>query len=132
MWPDCVTKRSVKYPNPGIKMKKIVLAAALLTIAHSTFAFDATSKTMASVSGEIFFTTAITSVGSEASSFSTSDVQKAEARKILNDIQEYNQTGSITAYIAEKIAIVHSIDKELSIDESVDLLIIVSESILAK
>jgi hypothetical protein len=113
-------------------MNKIVLAAALLTMAHTAFAFDATSETMASISEEIFFTTAITSVGSEATSFSTSEAKKAEARKILNDIQEYNLTGSITALIAEKIAIVHSLDKDLSVDESVDFLIEASEAILAK
>lgn len=111
-------------------MKKIVLATALLTMAHMTFAFDATSETMASISGEIFFTTAITSVGSEASSFSTSDVQKAEARKVLNDIQEYNQSGAMTSLVAEKIAIIHSLNKDLSVDESVDLLIEASEFIL--
>ncbi|MEA9358143.1 hypothetical protein SHI21_18055 [Bacteriovorax sp. PP10] len=113
-------------------MNKIVLTAALLTITHMAFAFDATSETMASISEEIFFTTAITSVGSEATSFSTSDVQKIEARKILNEIQEYNQTGSITVLVAEKIAIIQSKDNSLSIDESVDVLIKTAEIILAK
>lgn len=113
-------------------MNKIVLTAALLTMTHMAFAFDATSETMASISEEIFFTTAITSVGSQATSFSTLEAQKVEARKILNDIQVYNLTGSVTAFIADKIAIIHSLDKDLSIDESVDFLIEASQAILAK
>lgn len=113
-------------------MKKIVLTAALLIMAHSTFAFDTSSKTLVSISGEIFFSTAITSVGSEASSFSTSDVQKAEARKFLSEIQEYNQMGSITTFVAEKITILHSLDNSLSVDESIDVLIEAAEIILSK
>lgn len=113
-------------------MKKIVLAAAFLTLSHTTFAFDATSETLASSSAEILFTTAVTLVGSEASSYSTSEVKKAEARKALAEIQEYNQTGSMTIFISEKIAIIRSLDKNLSIDESVDILIEASEFILTK
>lgn len=113
-------------------MKKIVLATALLTLTHTTFAFQASSKTLASTSAEILFTTAVTLVGSEATSFSTSKAQKTEARKVLLEIQEYNQTGSLTVFIAEKIAIIQSLDKSLSIDESVDVLIEASEIILAQ
>lgn len=113
-------------------MKKIVLTTALLILSHTTFAFEASSKTLASTSAEILFTTAVTLVGSEASSFSTSKAQKTEARKVLAEIQEYNQTGSMTAFIAEKVAIIQSLDSNLSIDESVDVLIEASEMILAK
>lgn len=105
---------------------------AILTLSHSTFAIDATSETSASLSAEIIFSTAITSVTSEISSFSSLEAQKASARKVLREIQEYNQTGSMTAFVAEKIAVIHTLDNTLSVDESVDVLIEASEFILAK
>ncbi len=112
-------------------MKKTILTAALLVISQSTFAFEATSKTMASASMEIFFSTAISAVTSEISSFSASEAKKNDARKILREVEEYNQTGSMTTFIAAKINIIHSLDNTLSVDESIDVLIEISESVLA-
>lgn len=115
----------------GIQMKKMVLAAALMVMAQSTLALEASSKTTASIAVEVVFSTAITSVTSEISVFSTSDVQRKDARKILADVQDYNQTGYITLFLGEKIAIIKDIDPSLSNDESVDVLLEASEFILA-
>ena len=64
-------------------MKKIILALTLVVMAQSTFAFDATSKIVGSLAVEVVFSTAITSVTSEISSFSMSDAKRKEAQKIL-------------------------------------------------
>lgn len=111
-------------------MKKIILALTLVVMAQSTFAFDATSKIVGSLAVEVVFSTAITSVTSEISSFSMSDAKRKEAQKILVEIQDYNQTGHITLFLGEKISIIKSIDASLSNDDSVDVLIAVSEFIL--
>lgn len=111
-------------------MKKTILTTAFLVISQNTFAFEATSKTMASASMEIFFSTAISAVTSEISSFSASEARKNDARKILREVEEYNQTGSMTSFIAEKINIIHSLDNSLSVDDSIDVLIEISESVL--
>ncbi len=112
-------------------MKKMVLALTFLVMAQSTFALEATSKTTVSLAVEVVYSTAITSVTSEISVFSTSDAQRKEARKILADIQDYNQSGYITLFLGEKIAIVKNIDSSLSDDESVDVLLEASEFILS-
>lgn len=112
-------------------MKKTILMAAFLAFSQTTFAFEATSKTAASASMEIFFSTAISAVTSEISSFSASEAKKNDAKKILREVEEYNQTGSMTSFIAEKIKIIHSIDKSLSVDDSIDVLIEISEITLA-
>lgn len=113
-------------------MSKKILTLALLAMTHSTFAFEASSQLVISSVQEVMFSTAITSITSEVSSYSVSDAQKREALKIQAEVQEYNQTGYITLFLSEKIAIVKDIDSSLSIDESVDVLIAVTESILSK
>lgn len=112
-------------------MKKVVLALALMVMAQSTFAFEATFKTTASLAVEVVFSTAITSVTSEISFFSISEQHRKEARKIIAEAQDYNQSGYITLFLGEKIAIIKSIDSSLSDDESVDLLLDASEIILS-
>lgn len=113
-------------------MKKMILSMALLAIANSAFAFEATTKTLASATVESIFSTAMSSITLEISSFSTIEAQKVEARKILKDIQEYNQTSAMTLFVAGKISIIQNLDQSLSIEESVDVLIEVCETILAK
>jgi len=113
-------------------MKKLMILVALLLNTHSAFAFEATAKTMASASVEIIFSTAVSSITFEISSFSTIEAQKVEARKTLREIQEYNQTGVTTTFVESKISIIQTLDNTLSLDESVDVLIEASEIILAK
>lgn len=112
-------------------MKKMVLAVTLMVMAQSTFAFEATSKTVASLAVEVVFSTAITSVTSEISVFASSDAQKRrEARKIQAEVQDYNQSGYISLFLGEKISLVKTIDNTLSDNESVDVLVEASELIL--
>jgi hypothetical protein len=112
-------------------MKKKILAFTLAIMAKSAFAFDATSKTISSLAVEVVFSTAISSVTSEISSFAVSDLQKKEARRIQAEVQDYNQTGAITLFLGEKISILQNIDSSLSNDESVDVLVAASEFILS-
>lgn len=113
-------------------MKKLMILVALLVNIQSAFSFEATAKTMASVSVEIIFSTAISSITFEISSFSTIQSQKIEAQKVLREVQEYNQSGVVTNLVASKISIIQTLDDSLSIDESIDVLIHASEIILAK
>lgn len=113
-------------------MKSFLTLATLCTLISPTFAYEASGKGAISISEEIFFSTAISSITSEISSFSASDLQKQEARKIQQEVQDYNHSGLVSNYLAEKIAVIHSLDNTLSLDEAVDVLIEVSEKILAK
>jgi S-adenosylmethionine synthetase len=113
-------------------MNIILLSMCLFALSQQTFAFNATYETSVSVSVEIIFSTAISSVTSEISTLSSLDIQKSEARKAIREIQEYNQTGTLTVFIKEKITIIQSLDKTLSVDDSVDVLISASEIILTK
>lgn len=113
-------------------MKKIALTLIIAAMSQTTFAFEASTQGLASTGAEFFFTTAMTSVLSEATSFSVSDAQKLEAKKILSEVQDYNQNGTLSAFLSQKIAIINSLDHTLSIDESVDVLIKASLMILAK
>ena len=113
-------------------MKKLLTLALFIAFAHPAFTYEASGKGALSVSEEIFFSTAISSITSEISTFSASDLQKQEARKIQQEVQDYNQSGLITHYLSEKIAVIHSLDHTLSSDEAVDVLIEIAERILSK
>jgi hypothetical protein len=56
--------------------------------------------------------------------------RNAYAKQIQNDAQDYNQVGYVSPMLAERIAFVQSVNPELSEQESVDVLLIASESIL--
>ena len=112
-------------------MKKMILALILAVMAQSTFALEATSKTVVSSVVELAFSVAITSVTSEIAISSVSNTHKKEALKIIAEVQDYNQTNYISFFLAEKISIVKSIDPLLSNDESVDILLSASELILS-
>ena len=99
---------------------------------QSTFAFDSISQTTVSLSNEVVFSTAIIFGTSEISFFSLSDSKKIEAQKIQLEVQDYLQTGYINSFLGEKIARIQEIDPNLSNDESVDILIELSELILSK
>ncbi len=55
---------------------------------------------------------------------------KVAAVQIQNDIVEYTQTGVVSAYLAEKISIVNSVNPDLSEQEAVDVLVEATEIIL--
>lgn len=113
-------------------MKKIVIVLAMSLMAQTSFAFEQTGQLSAIASAEIFFTTALGSMTSEITTISTLGQQKLEAQRLQRDVQEYQLNGSVSLFLASKIEIVHSLDSALSVDESVDFLIEVSEVILAK
>ncbi len=52
------------------------------------------------------------------------------AKKIQNDIQEYNLTGTMSEFLAERIALVQSVNNQLSEQESIDVLVLATDSIL--
>ena len=65
-----------------------------------------------------------------ASSNVTSNRNNKIAEQIQNDVQDYNQSGEVSAFLAQQIAMVQSINAELSEQESVDVLVAASDLIL--
>lgn len=113
-------------------MKKMALVLALSLTSTIASARTFTEHTLAestvqTVAVAIANTVAVTS---EASTVATSDNRKLEAQVIQNHIQEYAQTGAVSAYLASKIAFVQTVDAELSLEESVDVLVAATELIL--
>ena len=111
-------------------MKKLIIALAVTALSQASFASEQTTQALGYTVAEIIATTAVTFVTSEAGTFSTSEAKK-EAQKIQVEVQEYNQTGSISNYLGDKIKIVSTLDDTLSTDESVDVLLAASEIILS-
>ncbi len=113
-------------------MKKLVLVLALSL--STTFASagefsaqtlaDSTVQTVARVVAGMIL------ASSQASTVATVEQRKIEAQMVQNDIQDYAQTGAISVYLASKIEIVRSVNAELSVDESIDVLVAATESIL--
>ena len=112
-------------------MRKLLIALSIMALSPGVFAFEMTSQLLGYTVAEILVTSAVTVGTSEVSSLSIS-MPKREAQKIQLQVQEYNQTGEVTPYLAEKIAVVHSVDQTLSMDEAVDVLIDASLIILAE
>lgn len=64
-----------------------------------------------------------------ASSQATTN-NKIVAVKIQNDIAEYAQTGTISAYLADKVSIVTNLNSDLSEQDAIDVLIEASDLML--
>lgn len=64
-----------------------------------------------------------------ASSNLTSNRQ-AIAKQIQNDVQDYNQTGEVSVFLAEKIAMVQFENSDMSEQDSVDVLLLTSDLLL--
>jgi hypothetical protein len=112
-------------------MKKLIMMAVMLLTSKGSFAFDASSQTLAYTAAEIIVTSAVTIGSSQVSTLAT-QARKMEAKKILKDVQDYNQNGSLSIFLAEKVSLVKSLDITLSVDESIDVLIEASEIILSE
>jgi len=54
----------------------------------------------------------------------------AYAKQIQNDVQDFNQTGEASPFLAERIAFVQTVNADLSEQESVDVLLAASEIVL--
>ena len=111
-------------------MYKILLALSMVVSTQSAFAIKATAQTFGSLAQESLYSTAMTSVTSEISSYSLSETRKKDALKIQTEVQVYNQTGEITSFLGEKMSIINKLDSTLSDDEIVDVLLAASELIL--
>lgn len=98
-------------------MKKFI---AFATLALSVNAFSA------SFIGTTLLPTQLLAISSVA----TSGNPQKEAAQVINDSQEYIQSGNITAFLAQKISDIQAQDSSVSESESVDALISVSEQIL--
>lgn len=111
-------------------MKKLIIALSIATMSQASFAFDASRDLTVIAVAEIIVSTAVTVVTSEAMTISTSQREKLEAQKIQMEVQEYNQSGLVSPFLANKIGILKSMDSSLSTEESVDLLVEASALIL--
>lgn len=113
-------------------MKKTIIACSLTLMANGAFAsglseqtlLNSTVQTVANVIAGVIV------ASSQASSVATTENRKMEAQMIQNDLQEYAQNGTMSVYLASKVDVVKSINPELSVEESIDVLILATESIL--
>lgn len=55
------------------------------------------------------------------------EFNKAQAVHVINDSQEYFQSGKLSAFLAQKVSEVQA-EKDVSIDEAVDFLVQYSET----
>lgn len=113
-------------------MKKMALVLALtlsstIASARSFSEHTLAESTVQTVAVAIANTVAAVS---QASTVATSENRKLEAQIIQNHIQEYTQSGEVSAYLASKIEFVQSVDAELSTEESIDVLIAATDLIL--
>lgn len=90
---------------------KATIAILALAVSANVMAYSITDSTV------------LTSATPLLSSATTSgELQKAQAAAIINDSQEYFQSGKLSAFLAQKVAEVQA-QSELSIDEAVDALV---------
>lgn len=113
-------------------MKKMIVISALSLMTSTAFAsnfseqtlVNSTVQTVANVIADMIMVT------SRATSIATTENRKIEAQMIQNDIQDYAQNGTMSVYLASKIQMVNEVNADLSIEESIDVLILASESLL--
>lgn len=108
-------------------MKTLIIALALSVSATSVRATDwgdftvkvSLAQTIAVVVNQTLY----------ASSNFTSN-RKAVAKQIQNDVQDYNQTGEVSVFLADKIAMVQAANADMSEQDSVDVLLLASDLLL--
>lgn len=98
---------------------KMTIAILSLVVSANVFAYSLADSTA--------LTTALPLVSSLASS---GGLQKAEAAGILNDAQEYMQSGRVSAFLAQKITETQALHAGASEVEALDMLINDAEAIL--
>lgn len=109
-------------------MKKLIILAALV-LSTQSYAFDSVSNLLAYTLAEVIYTVAIP-VGTTGAVTATTQQSQKEALQLKNDIQEYYQSGSMTASLQNKVIIAQQIDSSLSLDEALDALVEASNIIL--
>lgn len=113
-------------------MKKLALILVLSLSTTITSASDFSQQTLAdsTVQTVARVVAGMILASSNASTVATSEQRKIEAQMIQNDIQEYSQSGLVSVYLASKIDLVRAVNADLSIEESIDVLVVATESIL--
>lgn len=109
-------------------MKSLIIAAVLTLSASGAMATDWGDFTV-----KVSLAQTIANVVQQTLNASTnvsSNNNKEVAKMIQNDVQDYNQTGVATPFLADKIAMVQSYDAEMSEQDSVDVLVIASDLLL--
>ena len=115
-------------------MKKLIIASIITVLATSAFASKSVFEE--TVKESVAETVAIILVDfTEALSIATSKDypntrRKSEALRIQNDVQQYSQSGITSVFLDEKIRMVKAINGDLSLEESIDVLILASNEIL--
>ncbi len=112
-------------------MKKLIVLILLLS-GFNLYA-NAVTESLAWTLAETIYVTALTGATSEVSSeISNIKDQKAHAVRIQNDVQEYFLANTITPFLEAHINEVQKLNSNLSIDESIEALIMSTEIILKK
>jgi hypothetical protein len=107
-------------------MKKLLILAFASIMSSNSYSLDIGTNALA-------YTGALTVATSEASSISVSKRnQKAEALRIQKEAQEYFQTGETSIYLESKIELAKELNSNLSVNESVDLLLAAANIILTE
>ena len=98
---------------------KSTIALIALALSANVFAYSVTDSTVLT-SASPFLSSVTTSGGFE----------KAQANIILNDAQEYMQSGRVSAFLAQKISEAQSANEGASEVEALEILINNAEAIL--
>lgn len=101
---------------------KALIAIFILSLSLNSFAIDALNASADS--------SEITIGISELTGITSGDSYKREAAKIINDSQDFFQSGRMSEFLSEKIAIIQMKDQSLSAQDAIDTLIVISEDIL--
>jgi hypothetical protein len=98
---------------------KSTIALIALALSANVFAYSVTDSTV------------LTSASPLLSSATTSGgYQKAQANIVLNDAQEFMQSGRLSAFLSQKIAEAQAINEGASESDALEMLINEAESIL--
>jgi hypothetical protein len=114
-------------------MKKLLILAFASIMSSNSYSLDIGTNALAYTLAQTIYTGALTVATSEASSISVSKRnQKAEALRIQKEAQEYFQTGETSIYLESKIELAKELNSNLSVNESVDLLLAAANIILTE
>lgn len=106
-------------------------ALLLLTLVTSTQVFSGEMPLSVAVTIDTtFLPFALTSVTGRFSSMSSSADYQKQAAQIMQDGNEYLQNGEISVYLNQNIIAVQEQNSDLSVDESVDVLMNKASEIL--
>lgn len=112
-------------------MKRLFILAVATILSSNTYALETATNSLAYTLANTLYTTAAGIMTTEASTLAISSKnQKAEARKIQNDAQNYYMSGMASIFLESKIQIAKELQAGLSEEEAVDLLVEASQIIL--